>query len=593
MSNGADWLVKAGGLIIGPLTDREVTDKLKSREIRVIDEISKPCGRWIYLRDEPQFAKVVEEVRMGNSRMSDDTVTNATEDGTRTPTNTVTLTDATELDDLTEEITQSAVQEAMYQSFDDINKGGNDRRSESSASPLESFTYDGDKAIHAKAQASTKWVAGITILLVGITIVYVIFNQFIAQPIEDKNIAEESRGIAAEALRIGNYDNALSNFRIAYEADPDDRSVYPQLGVLEIQVGNQSVVGKRLLEKVRNWVGAEKKHVFTGLGLAALKDGDYESANKHFDEALAADPLFLPAVINLGVTALYLNEHQKANNFFQLALKDGSRDGIDLLLLVDTLYKLYQTEQDRSYLVEAKRYLDGMRKVSRSYLDEVYVASAFIEVHLENTNKASEHMAAFLERPLGESSFYKHDVMVHRDQVSWDKINQWCLEATSKLDPSSHNIAAEAKCLFMSKDLLGASQKIDTAVNQTPRDSLVQAVYAELLRGIDLNDKAKAATDTAWDLNKEQGHVLPLILQARYCESQKDYFCSLNYWQEVLKKNPKSEMAMAGIGRSYFEDGHYSDAKKYLAMAKRLRTNYKPVLKLDRDIQRTETDRGF
>ena len=109
--------------------------------------------------------------------------------------------------------------------------------------------------------------------------------------------------------------------------------------------------------------------------------------------------------------------------------------------------------------------------------------------------------------------------------------------------------------------MIAASRKIDTAVNQTPRDPLVQAVYAELL-GIDLKDKAKAATDASFDLNKEQDHILPIILQARYCESQKDYFCSLNYWQEVLKKMPKSEMAMAGIGRSYFEDGHYSDAKE-------------------------------
>lgn len=589
MSNGADWLVKVGGLLLGPLTDREVSEKLLSREIRVIDEISKPCGRWIYLRDEPRFAKVVEEVRLGNNR-NEDTVTGTHDGITKTPTNTVTI-DSGQLDDMTEEISQGAVQEAMYQSFDDINKGGRDRRSDTALT--ESYTYDGDKNIEAKAQASTKWIGVFTAVLIFMAVAYVVFNQFIAQPIENKNIAEQSRSLAAELLKVGEYNAALVHFRKAYKADQDDRSIYTQLGVLEIQVGQQSVVGRRLLDKVRNWIGTDKKHVLTGLGLAALKEAEFEKANKFFEDALSEDPLFLPAVINLGVTALYLKENQKANNFFQLALKDGSRDGVDLLLLVDTLLNLYSEEKDRSFLVEAKRYLDGMRKVSRPYLDEILVASAYIELLLENVNASAGHIESFLERPLGMSAHYKHDIMVHRDQVDWAKLNQWCLGTTSKLDPTSHTIAAEAKCLFMSGDMIAASRKIDDAILQTPRDPLVQAVYAELLKEMNSAEKAKVASDKAFDYNKESDHILPFVLQAQQCEGQKDYFCSLNYWQEVLKKNPKSEMALAGVGRSYFEDGHYSDAKRYLALAKRLRSNYKPILKLEKDLERVEQDRGF
>ena len=147
--------------------------------------------------------------------------------------------------------------------------------------------------------------------------------------------------------------------------------------------------------------------------------------------------------------------------------------------------------------------------------------------------------------------------------------------------------------MYLANDIIAASRKIEDAVSQTPKDALVQAVYAELLMKNNSMDKAKVATDKAFDFNKETNYILPTILQARYCESQKDYFCALNYWQEILKKHPRSEMAIAGVGRSYFEDGHYSDAKRYLSMALQLRTNYIPVLKLEQDLDRVDVEKEF
>ena len=57
------WLIKAGDRIVGPFEHAEVIKRLLSREIAVIDEISKPMSRWRFVREEPAFLAVVEQIR--------------------------------------------------------------------------------------------------------------------------------------------------------------------------------------------------------------------------------------------------------------------------------------------------------------------------------------------------------------------------------------------------------------------------------------------------------------------------------------------------------------------------------------------------
>ncbi len=67
------WLVKSGDHILGPFTTAVVVEKVRSKELVVIDEISQPRSRWRYIRDVPAFAAIVEEVRRGHAAAREDT----------------------------------------------------------------------------------------------------------------------------------------------------------------------------------------------------------------------------------------------------------------------------------------------------------------------------------------------------------------------------------------------------------------------------------------------------------------------------------------------------------------------------------------
>ncbi len=67
------WLVKSGGRILGPFSREEVVAKLKSKELVLLDEVAQPLRRWRYVRDEMEFARVVESLRMGAYAGREDT----------------------------------------------------------------------------------------------------------------------------------------------------------------------------------------------------------------------------------------------------------------------------------------------------------------------------------------------------------------------------------------------------------------------------------------------------------------------------------------------------------------------------------------
>ena len=57
------WLIKSENRIMGPFGFDEVLDLLRKRQISIIDEIRDPEIRWLYIRENPEFKNIVEEIR--------------------------------------------------------------------------------------------------------------------------------------------------------------------------------------------------------------------------------------------------------------------------------------------------------------------------------------------------------------------------------------------------------------------------------------------------------------------------------------------------------------------------------------------------
>lgn len=57
------WLIKSENRIMGPFGFDEVLELLRKRQISIIDEVRDPETRWLYVRENPDFKNIVEEIR--------------------------------------------------------------------------------------------------------------------------------------------------------------------------------------------------------------------------------------------------------------------------------------------------------------------------------------------------------------------------------------------------------------------------------------------------------------------------------------------------------------------------------------------------
>lgn len=84
------WLIKSENRIMGPYGFDEVLDLLRKRQISIIDEVRDPETRWLYVRENPEFKNIVEEIRqeIDAKQESTKTLQNTSVTGTHSVNNT-------------------------------------------------------------------------------------------------------------------------------------------------------------------------------------------------------------------------------------------------------------------------------------------------------------------------------------------------------------------------------------------------------------------------------------------------------------------------------------------------------------------------
>lgn len=582
------WLVKSSGRILGPFFEKEIVSLLRTREIVLIDEVSRPCGRWIYIRDESSFAAIAEELRQKNMRtLNDDSTTRISSDSI-TDSHTLSLTEPLEhFDDRTEEISRAVVMEDRsekpIQTIQDIIQP---RRNNTNQAPAGDNTYvfEGDVRVQQESQSIAKYLWAMTAVVIFSTVGYVAFRQYVSKPIQNQTVIRESLGKAEAAMEDGEYETALTLYKKANVADPKDSRVFLPLAVLSIQLEKQTVTARRLLEGLLSTQERDRQRILTALGFADLVDGKFTESETRFSRALDVDPLFRPALINLGAASLESNDPEKANNYLQIAIKDGSREGLEQLMVVDALLQLYEKEKDKAYLRDADRFINEYLNQQKGLHQEALVASIYIYHLLGEREKAYGAITQFLDFDPEFSDDHKINPYIYRGRIEWSKLNQWCLKVGDSLDPVARVIAFESLCLLKARELRDASAKIEDAILQSPRDSLVQAAYGQIMAATSADERARSAFEKSLDFDRDHHFKIPRILMARWCEKANQLDCAQANWKEALALDRNSLPALAGLVNIGLVKGRPTEARQFLDQGLAIAPTYKPFLALKRRI---------
>lgn len=572
------WLVKSAGRIIGPFYEREIAGLLKTREIVILDEICRPCGRWTYIRDEPSFASVVEEIRRKAMRMSDDADDSTLANQTASLSKTHTITDSITLkqDDLTDEIpvnSKAKTEDIFYRSVEDTAK-----KYESA----DSYVFEGDAGVLAEGQRSAKSLWVVTIILICLSISYVVFNRLIVNPKEEMALNNQAKENAFYYLELGSYDQALREFKSAHELAPEDLSIYLPLALLSIQIDGQTLLGRRLLNRILSEGTRDRERALNALGLADLFDNKINSSETNFNSALEINPLYTSAVVNLGAVALKREDYPRANNHLQLAVKDGSREGPEHLMLTASLLSRYENEKSESYLLTALEHVEDYLRRTQEPMRELLVASIYLNHLLGRHDVIEFKVDQFLDLDPRASSFKKRNIEIYTGLIGWSEILDWCAESISDRPLTARLNAFEGACLFEAGQRAEAVRKLSSATVQSPRDPLVQSMFGYVQIETGLYEAGQVAVERALDFDIEKRYQSPRINQIRLCKSRGDQACALMYAQELRSINERSLVAITEQARVHLENHQLGEAKKLIDEGKRFSSQYIPLLEVEK-----------
>jgi Tfp pilus assembly protein PilF len=117
----------------------------------------------------------------------------------------------------------------------------------------------------------------------------------------------------------GNGTEAEKYFALAVNQAPQNIEFKAKLGAVKVEL-NKTAEAKQLLEEL---LKAYPKHVqsLTNLGYVYFLGGDIQKANEYYNNAIALDPDYEPALLNKAGLYNYLKDYEKARQLLQRILK--------------------------------------------------------------------------------------------------------------------------------------------------------------------------------------------------------------------------------------------------------------------------------
>lgn len=584
----ARWLVKSGERVTGPFSKADIQRMLRSKEIVVIDEVKAPLSRWRYVRDEPAFAEVVEEIRKGQMSSREDT---EVQGHTTTATHTATNPDAIYGDLL--EPTQSHVpidstdirDAEIVDESTDSRASTTGSKSAASAKTVRQYgvgTHQSTKQRNSRL-SHTLWLVAF-IFIVGAACVLYGMRTGALKFARAPEAAEELQTVVREAdsaWQIGRFQEALKLYRRADQLLPNNPTVTVRMAILMMKLEGQTLAAKRILQQTadaqldRNLA----EEVQLGLGLASLMGDELAEARRRYESIIRSNPRSDVAHFDLGVIAVRERAFRQAIRHIGDAI-NISDDSIGNMFLAKTMLD----SGDKSFRPSIDEALEKVIRRSGDFRQEALVMSAYLSAEAGSREMALQSTYAALSTDPELTSDHVQSPFVVTDVLDWKHFLPLCNELNSKVqDPATQ--ALLAVCLVKSGLSEQASEIVEKTLVSDPENALMQSVNAYILSSSGRDEEARGALRLALS---GQPPLLATYLQARICAKTSDKDCEMQAWDSMMGHKPKPLAAMAALARLRLKQGQDEEASRILIeMHKQqgLTPRYSPYLQLRHEME--------
>ncbi|MGE4132734.1 MAG: tetratricopeptide repeat protein [Bdellovibrionales bacterium] len=569
------WLVKSSGRILGPYPTESIGELLKTREISVLDEISQPMRRWQTIQYHMQFKDVVESLRKASlSEMTEATWTPGNTTGI-----TQTLTDVAG-GELTEEITSdldgfSTAKEIVIHNVPEQNQLST--RMNGRFQPQ----FSQESAIAKQADKTTRGLWIVTALVLLTVAAFIVHRKFSSPGVGDNRLPSQSlKQTVVNLIRIGHYSEALKELKQALGDSQQAGPMAIYYGSLLIYVDGQTVMGRRMLNSVLASKQPEVKQAYTGLGVADLIDGQLDSADSQFKKALSIDPDYVPAIVNRAAVAMQKSSYAEAKSLATQALKLSRLQAEAMLILAEAqLMMSSKTSPNAPEMAQMSKRLRDFQKVQMDYYAELGFLGLYFDF-LRRDKGLDERVLSFLDVDPKLTQDHRHSPFIYSGRALWGVLSPLCESMTQRLGEGARYATLLASCYAYEQRWEQARQQIEKAVQQSPRDPLIQSWYAYILQQSGDADQASVAFARAMEFNRRGEYMMPYLLQARFSQSKGDADNAKASWQRLYERDTSYLPALAGMAWVNMKAKTYKEASNLIKKGLQIGPDYIPLLEL-------------
>lgn len=614
----AYWLVKSGDRILGPFGREEIKAKLYEKEIVVIDEVTTPMRRWRYIRDEPAFAVVVEEIRKANLGSREDTELGTFTSATQTMSQTAEM--------LSDESTTSGTitpppEPPMVKDAEIVEENQSQATRLSPPSAGRAYGYSQDRRVRQDLDRGARmmWVTAFVILL-GAGFLFMRLQTETGKGDPATNLFKLVNE-AQMARKLGDFRHAADIYKRLAEAGYTDPDMMIDMAALLLRTGDYSVSPTRILDTVQkgSLISARpetRAKLETVRGLMYLVEASRENApaqikmaREAFDDALRHDPGYPAAVFNRAMTSfldprfreLPKEDVQELAATFE-SLNSSSKADPSIRSAAKIMASLtFLKSRQPFYVGQAARALDTYRSANAQYWQEASFLRIYAMYLENNITKAQTDLRLVLGSDPFVTGEHFVEPMIYAEPLRWSSLLEICEElyrgintphAISKRVPPEPEALLQY-CRFQAElRPETAREKMKELERKNPSDARIRALSAYMIMSLNPEDakaKVEAATDDQeWDLGR--------VLKGRLCERQ-DYKCLSESLPKVTTVTPPPLYFRVGAARYHFElarearkagdseafETHMRRARENLDIVERISPHYLPFLSVSVD----------
>jgi Tfp pilus assembly protein PilF len=579
------WLIKSSGRILGPFPTEKIADLLRTREVSVLDEVSDSLRRWQTIQYHIEFKDIVDNMR--KQSLSEKTEATWTPGGAGTMGVTQTLTDLSDAE-LTEEVTMDL--DSFNTNKEIVIHNVREQSQTRTADTAGRYQpqYGNNTAIAKQVERTTRGLWLVTIVVLLAVVAFILQRRFSSGQFEGRLPVQNLKQGVINLVQIGHYNEALRELK-NYFPDPamaGDLGIY--YGSLLIQLEGQTVMGRRLLNAVLTSKRPELKQAYTGLGVADLLDGQSDAAEANFEKALAVDPDYVPAIVNMAALALQKGDYRRSKNLASRTLVLSPFQGEAMLTLAESQLYLSRASGTWTELAPVGRSIRDFQARQWDYHGEVGFYGLYFDF-LRGDRNMDEKIEKYLDTDPRLTQDHRHNVFIYKGRASWKVMGRFCEQMVGgeKLSDNPRMAAFAASCLAREGKWDGARKAIEKAVHQSPKDPLIQAWYSYILRESGDPDQASVMLARATDSNRKGEYKLPTLLQARFSQAAEDVENAKHSWQRLYERDQNHLPALAGLAWAQMKVRSFGEASKIIDKGLRISPDYIPLLELR---QRGETE---